>query len=248
LFSQNVLNTTGNVGIGTLAPSSFLNIVGNSSTIPELRIDHYYNNFGAATEQYRRARGTQSTPTILLNNDYIMSVEGWGYTGSAFRRSTYIASQINGTPTVQGVPTDLIFATSSGDVDAVEGMRLDKNGNLGIGTSSPTEKLSVNGKIRAREIKVETINWPDYVFAKDYELPSLEETEQYIKEKGHLPGIPSAEEVKVSGVDLGEMNTKLLQKIEELTLHLIEQQKRNELQVQTMQKMEKRILNLENKR
>ena len=225
LFSQNVLNTTGNVGIGTLAPSSFLNIVGNSSTIPELRIDHYYNNFGAATEQYRRARGTQSTPTILLNNDYIMSVEGWGYTGSSFLRSTYIASQVNGTPTVQGVPTDLIFATSSGEVDAVEGMRLDKNGNLGIGTVSPKERLSVNGKIRAKEIKVETTNWPDYVFAKDYKLPSLDETEQHIKEKGHLPGIPSAEEVKTNGVDLGEMNAKLLKKIEELTLHLINQEK-----------------------
>jgi len=125
---------------------------------------------------------------------------------------------------------------------------LKTTGNVGIGTTSPTEKLSVKGKIRAQEIKVESTNWPDYVFAKDYQLPSLKETEKYIDDKGHLPGIPSAEEVKVNGIDLGEMNAKLLKKIEELTLYLIEQEKRNELQAQTMQKMEKRILNLENKR
>lgn len=102
------------------------------------------------------------------------------------------------------------------------------DGNVGIGTTVPKEKLSVNGKIRAHEIKVETANWPDYVFAKDYQLPSLQETEQHIKEKGHLPGIPSAEEVKANGVDLGEMNGKLLKKIEELTLHLIELKKEND--------------------
>lgn len=107
---------------------------------------------------------------------------------------------------------------------------LNTSGNVGIGTASPTEKLSVKGKIRAQEIKVETANWPDYVFAKDYQLPSLQETERHIKDKGHLPGIPSAEEVKANGVDLGEMNTKLLKKIEELTLHLINLEKNNDKQ------------------
>ncbi len=101
-------------------------------------------------------------------------------------------------------------------------------GNVGIGTSMPTEKLSVKGKIRAQEIKVENANWPDFVFAKSYILPTLKETETHIKETGHLPGIPSAEEVRANGVDLGEMNAKLLQKIEELTLHLIEMKKEME--------------------
>ncbi|SMC75341.1 hypothetical protein [Pedobacter africanus] len=101
------------------------------------------------------------------------------------------------------------------------------NGNVGIGTAMPNSKLAVNGNIRAHEIKVETANWPDYVFAKDYELPTLQETEKHIKDKGHLPGIPSAAEVKANGIDLGEMNAKLLQKIEELTLHLINENKEN---------------------
>jgi hypothetical protein len=111
---------------------------------------------------------------------------------------------------------------------------LTQNGNVGIGTVTPTEKLSVNGKIRAQEIKVETAGWPDYVFAKDYKLPSLQETEQHIKDKGHLPGIPSAEEVKANGIDLGEMNAKLLKKIEELTLHLIEKEKELNAQKQLL--------------
>lgn len=112
-----------------------------------------------------------------------------------------------------------------------------QNGNVGIGTATPNAKLAVNGNIRAKEIKVETVNWPDYVFAKDYQLPSLQETEQHIKEKGHLPGIPSAEEVKSNGIDLGEMNAKLLKKIEELTLHLIELNKVVEKQQEKLNKL-----------
>nr|WP_121273831.1 hypothetical protein [Pedobacter schmidteae] len=99
-------------------------------------------------------------------------------------------------------------------------------GNVGIGTTdSQGYRLAVNGNIKAREIKVDNTNWPDYVFSRDYQLPTLQETEKHIKDKGHLPGIPTAAEVKANGIDLGEMNAKLLQKIEELTLHLIEKDK-----------------------
>ncbi|WP_316810307.1 hypothetical protein [Pedobacter heparinus] len=121
-------------------------------------------------------------------------------------------------------------------------------GKVGIGTTTPTEKLSVNGKIRAHEIKVETANWPDYVFTKDYQLLSLQQTEQHIKEKGHLPGIPSAAEAKSNGIDLGEMNAKLLQKIEELTLHLIEQNKKIEMQSSELSGQKKLIEQLINYR
>ncbi|MNL08726.1 hypothetical protein D3C87_1294600 [compost metagenome] len=116
-----------------------------------------------------------------------------------------------------------------------------KDGNVGIGTATPAEKLSVNGKIRAHEVKVETANWPDYVFARGYQLPSLQETEKHIKDKGHLPGIPSAAKVKANGIDLGEMNAKLLQKIEELTLHLIEKDK----EIKQLNKLNDRITELE---
>lgn len=102
-------------------------------------------------------------------------------------------------------------------------------GNLGVGTvDTKGYKLAVAGNMIAESIKVQLAgNWPDYVFAKSYQLPTLNEEEKHIKEKGHLKGIPSAEEVKANGIDVGEMNAKLLQKIEELTLHLIDQNKIN---------------------
>ncbi|MES2458833.1 MAG: hypothetical protein V4594_24990 [Bacteroidota bacterium] len=112
-----------------------------------------------------------------------------------------------------------------GHIANTANLRLLANGNVGIGTPSPTEKLSVKGKIRAQEIKVETSGWADFVFAKDYKLPSLQATEQHILANGHLPGIPSAAEVAKDGIELGEMNKKLLQKIEELTLYLIDKEK-----------------------
>ncbi|MDO5665850.1 MAG: hypothetical protein Q4G63_11430 [Bacteroidia bacterium] len=82
----------------------------------------------------------------------------------------------------------------------------------------------MDGLLRAKEIKVET-GWADFVFDKDYKLPSLAEVEKHIQEKGHLQGIPTETEVKENGVNLGEMNVKLLQKVEELTLYLISQEK-----------------------
>lgn len=98
------------------------------------------------------------------------------------------------------------------------------NTGIGIGTNNPQYKLDVNGTIRAKEIKVET-GWADFVFAPDYQLPTLGEVEAHIKEHKHLPGIPSEAEVKKDGANLGEMNVKLLQKIEELTLYMIQQNK-----------------------
>ena len=98
-------------------------------------------------------------------------------------------------------------------------------GNVGIGTPNPTDKLSVNGDIRAKKVTVETLNWPDYVFEKSYKLPTLKETEDYINKNGHLADMPSAAEIEKKGQNLGEINTKLLKKIEELTLHLIEKDK-----------------------
>lgn len=101
------------------------------------------------------------------------------------------------------------------------------NGNIGIGTADTKGfKLGVHGKIAAEEVKVALYsNWADFVFEEEYKLPTLQEVEHQIKEKGHLKDIPSAEDVKENGILLGEMNSKLLQKIEELTLYAIQQQK-----------------------
>ncbi|MNQ28454.1 hypothetical protein D3C85_417470 [compost metagenome] len=96
---------------------------------------------------------------------------------------------------------------------------------VGIGTNTPDSALAVNGTIHSKEVKVDVTGWPDYVFKKEYDLPTLEEVEKHINEKGYLKNIPSEEEALKNGISLGEMNAKLLQKIEELTLYIIEQKK-----------------------
>ncbi|WP_025667908.1 hypothetical protein [Aquimarina megaterium] len=100
------------------------------------------------------------------------------------------------------------------------------NGKVGIGTNNTgAHKLAVEGSIGAREIMVEANGWSDFVFETNYNLPTLIEVENHIKEKGHLKDIPSAKEVEKNGFYLGAMDAKLLQKIEELTLYTIQQEK-----------------------
>ena len=103
-------------------------------------------------------------------------------------------------------------------------------GNVGIGVTNPTEKLEVNGTVRAKKVIVEPEEWPDFVFEKDYKLLTISEIEAHIETHGHLPGIPSATEATANGVNLAEINAKLLQKVEELTLYIIEQSKRLKIQ------------------
>lgn len=105
------------------------------------------------------------------------------------------------------------------------------NGNVGIGTTNTQGyKLAVAGNIVSEKVKVALqANWPDYVFENEYSLPSLKEVEKQIQENGHLSHIPSAKEVEKNGFFLGEMDSKLLEKIEELTLYTIAQEKEIEL-------------------
>lgn len=112
------------------------------------------------------------------------------------------------------------------------------NGNLGIGTNDPqykldvigkssfTDNMKVDAKIEAKEVKVTLTPTADFVFETDYNLPKLEDVEKHIKEKKHLPEIVSAKVMEKEGVNIGEFQIKLLQKIEELTLYSIDQNKK----------------------
>lgn len=148
--------------------------------------------------------------------------------------------------------------------NANEVMSILANGNIGVGITAPTTKfhvsgntlitgrvtignptlldqgyeLSVVGEIRAREVDVNNLSWSDFVFKDDYKLPTIIEVEKYIKEKGHLPAIPSAKEVADKGYGLSSMDAKLLQKIEELTLYIIAQEKRSLEQENRIKKLE----------
>ncbi len=104
------------------------------------------------------------------------------------------------------------------------------SGEVAIGRATVPNgyKLAIEGHVRAREVRVDQETWPDYVFKEGYDLPTLEEIQEHIDEKGHLPNIPSANEVMANGIELGEMNRLLLEKIEELTLHVL--QLKNEIE------------------
>lgn len=130
------------------------------------------------------------------------------------------------------------------------GLQILTNGNVGIGTANPLARLSVNGNILAKEIKIKTdIAVPDYVFDPNYQLSSLSSIEDYIKKHRHLPEIPSATDIQKDGVDLTAMNLALLKKVEELTLHLIAKEKEidelKQTQKSSLQELSERLNKLE---
>ncbi|MDR2037054.1 MAG: hypothetical protein LBQ60_03940 [Bacteroidales bacterium] len=114
-------------------------------------------------------------------------------------------------------------------------------GNVGIGTTTPTAKLTVAGDILAREIRVEANAGADFVFEENYQLKPLKEVEQFITEKKHLPDIAPADTMIQNGVNMGEFQIQLLQKIEELTLYTIEQNKELEKQNERIKLLEKKL-------
>ncbi len=160
--------------------------------------------------------GTQHQVSGLSNGTYSFTVKAQDAAGNLSTDSNTANATIASTTTggsywVQPSGSTEIYFT---------------NGNVGIGTTNiGSWELAVGGKIRAEEIKVET-DWADYVFFADYQLPTLQEVEQHIKEKGHLINIPSASEVQANGIQLGEMNRLLLEKIEELTLYMLQHERR----------------------
>lgn len=115
-------------------------------------------------------------------------------------------------------------------------------GNVGIGTLNPgSYKLAVEGIIGAREVNVTSNSWADFVFNEDYVLTPLSKLEYYIKENKHLPDIPSEAYIKANGIDLGEMDAKLLQKIEELTLYMIGMKKEHKVLKERISLLEKKL-------
>jgi N6-adenosine-specific RNA methylase IME4 len=190
--------SNGNVVIGPSSPTAKLVVATNIANSTLLSLD----GFGGAGGYYV--------------NFADVSIGGQGF-GSAFLRWTRD----------NNLGRTLSVFTSDSSGASGERMTIASNGNVGIGSANPTQKLSVNGSIRAKEVIVDT-GWADYVFADDYKLKPLSEVEQQIKAEKHLPGIPSAADVAEKGVSMGEMQAKLLAKIEELTLHIIEQEKRIE--------------------
>lgn len=182
------------VGVGTLTPRAVLDVASttNDTTISVLGRLAAGNGTGDGTYLgVRNYNNANNGPMFGLVHKYT------GVLNSAilFHR---------GTATTGGFIT---FQTNNGK----EQMRLDANGNLGLGTTvTSTYKHAVNGTIGARKLQITQTGWADFVFQQDYALPSLQEVKAYIDVHQHLPGVPSAAEVAEKGVDVGEMNKILL--------------------------------------
>lgn len=129
--------------------------------------------------------------------------------------------------------TSKIFQIQKGSYSSTDTgslLTVQESGNVGIGTGSPGYKLQVAGSVRATSFISDTSTYADVVFSPSYRLASLSETEASIKRDGHLPGVPSESDVRSQGMDLAKMEVILLQKVEELTLHQIDLERKNQAQ------------------
>ncbi|MDW5287518.1 fibronectin type III domain-containing protein [Formosa sp. PL04] len=174
---------------------------------------------------------TRSISGLTGSTVYGFTVESIDGSGNRSGLSTALT-----VTTLVPTETELHYTEQNANLESVDWIARDLFAfrNLGIGTTNTQGyRLAVAGNIIAEEIKVQLQTaWPDYVFKTDYELPLLEDVEKHIKEKGYLPNVPSEKEVKANGIKLGEMNAVLLEKIEELTLYILQQEKRiNALEV-----------------
>jgi len=210
----NLYYNGGNVGIGTATPTSKLQVNGVFSlNKPALMQD------GQSTLGVTSGTSVSFAPSDLssTNNSYF-SIKFPTNTSVRF------ATDYDGHLGV-GIYRDIEFGRISGNPYLI----IKDGGNVGIGTAPGlNQKLAVEGTIGARAVKVTLAVWSDYVFYPNYNLTPIFDLENYIKINKHLPGIPSEDEVKKNGIDLGQMNAELLKKIEELTLYVIELKKESE--------------------
>ncbi len=252
----------GNVGIGTNAPTSRLTVVSPTNTLGFTHTDGVVK-IGTAITPNSAYIGTYSNhPLYFVTNNGIpqMTLGTNGNVGIGIGASvpneklTVFYSGYNlglcqtdgnikmgtqiygGTANIGTYSNHALYFMANNSTKMV----ITTNGNVGIGTHNPgTYKLAVEGTIGARSIEVKLTSWADFVFDKNYKLRPLKEVADSIHANKRLPGVPSEEQVKKDGINVGNMTTILLQKIEELTLYAIEQDKSAMEQDKRMEAIEK---------
>jgi hypothetical protein len=191
-------SNAGNVGIGYNSPGTLLDVAKNM-TEPTISVRNLGGPGGATFRMYDQLSGVEWKFKVTNTGGFKIRDNSFGF--------------------------DVIQVEANSAANVIY---INAAGNVGIGTSNPGEKLAVNGNIKCRQVEVTLSGWSDFVFEDDYSLMSLAEVDAFIKKNKHLPGVPSAREVISNGNNLGEMDAVLLQKIEELTLYMIELKKENE--------------------
>lgn len=242
-----------NSGVGTSKNTLWLKTKSSwTSSIP-LKITKGTDDraiFQVGANQIRIGDGTikQSDETFLLKGNFRLG-KGGTYddlvfkTGSTFTGTNGVFEIVPKTMPGSGIAKQTTYFKNAEHSSGKTIHNVVVDGKVGIGTTNTRDfELGVNGRIAANEVKVAIYpNWPDFVFKKSHNLPTLKEVENHINEKGHLKDIPSAKEVEKNGFFLGEMDAKLLQKIEELTLYTITQEKEIKKEKAENKKQQKEI-------
>lgn len=221
------LTPQGRVGIGTPDPEHTLDIHGTMRVSSHLVFGG--NIAGGADRSFNLFMNTNSVDSRA----YILA---WGPHATR-----------TGELTLAGSYVDLRHGSTDQSTGTV-GFRLTSDGNVGIGTTTPTHRLTVHGAIRVREeviVDADPNHWPDRVFEPGYDLMPLEEVAAYIRQHRHLPDVPNRKEVTAQGIKLSAMQVTLLQKVEELTLHTIQLQQENEALRQQLEALNARLSVLE---
>ncbi|MCL2596132.1 MAG: hypothetical protein FWD66_00405 [Paludibacter sp.] len=214
--SRFTITDEGNVGIGTSFPTTQLDVTGNINA----------SGYIIARDAFIASNNRDTGGTLVLENT--------SKTGAGQAISWKIFNMTG------GYGNSLQFWSYGNNVSGVSRFTITDAGNVGIGRSDPYYKLDVYGTIRAHEIKVNLNTGADFVFEKDYNLMPLNELSRFVSENKHLPDIAPAAEMTSGDTDLGEMQVKLLQKVEELTLYIIQQNEK-------IENLEAKVKVLENK-
>jgi hypothetical protein len=229
-----VTNATDSIGIGTNSPAERLEVIGKIKAADNI-----------TTDGILFASAVSSSGAVTASGNIVSGGTGT-FIGDIKSFASMTIDDVAGIINFKSATVDKGFVQLSGDnmrlgtfgsnasgkfiVRTGGGDRLivDSDGNTMIGVSTPASgyKLSVGGKLICEEVKVQLSgSWPDYVFGEKYKLPSLQELQSYIQKNKHLPNIPSAAELEKNGMELGDMQKRMMEKIEELTLYILQQQK-----------------------